>query len=65
MWMLPLYLQVNQKSDDDDDYNGKSGNCHLLLSHWRYMYFDRSFTEMSLELSSTLHTNFIQTTEFD
>ena len=32
MWMLPLYLHVNQKSDDDDDddarkriYNGCEG----------------------------------------
>ena len=22
MWMLPLYLHVNQKSDDDDDDDG-------------------------------------------
>ena len=24
MWMLPLYLHVNQKSDDDDDDNDGS-----------------------------------------
>ena len=28
-------------------YNGKSENCHLLLSHYRY--FDKSYTEMFLE----------------
>ena len=25
MWMLPLYLQVNQKSVDDDDYDDVVG----------------------------------------
>ena len=25
MWMLPLYLQVNQKSIDDDDYDDVVG----------------------------------------
>ena len=44
-------------------FYGKSGTCHLLLSHCRY--FDRSLTEMCLELSCTLQTNFVQTTEFD
>ena len=33
---------------------GKHENWHLLLSHCRY--FDKSFTEMFLEWSSTKHT---------
>ena len=32
----------------------KNKNWHLLLSHCRY--FDKSFTEMYLEWSSTKHT---------
>ena len=44
-------------------YNGKSGNSHLLLSDCRY--FDRSFTEMLLDLSFTLHMEFVQTAECD
>ena len=29
MWMLPLYLHVNQKSDDDDD-NDDDGKCSKI-----------------------------------
>ena len=36
---------------------GKHENWHLLLSHCRY--FDKSFTEMFLEWSSTKHTFFV------
>ena len=43
--------------------NGKNGNCHLLLSYCRY--FDKSFTEIFLELSNTLYMDFVQTAEFD
>ena len=35
-------------------YNGKSENWHLLLPHCRY--FDKRFTEMIVEWSSTKHT---------
>ena len=38
---------------------GKNEHCHLLLSHCRY--FDKSFTEMFLEWSSTKHTFFVVT----
>ena len=27
MWMLPLYLHVNQKSDDDNDDDDESKGC--------------------------------------
>ena len=40
-------------------YNGKSKSRPLLLTHCRY--FDKSFTEMILEQSSTKHMNFVQT----
>ena len=41
-------------------YNGKKKeNWHLLLSHCRY--FDKSFTEMFLEWSSTKRTFFVVT----
>ena len=36
MWMLPLYLHVNQKSDDDDDDDIKTvialGYCQNFVS---------------------------------
>ena len=38
-------------------YNGKSGNSHLLLCNCKY--FDKSFTEMVLELSSNNHRKFV------
>ena len=31
MWMLPLYLHVNQKSDDDDDEDGNSRLSTLMI----------------------------------
>ena len=37
---------------------GKNENWHLLLSHCRF--FDKTFTEMFLEWSSTNHMNFVQ-----
>ena len=40
-------------------YNWKSENCDLLLSHCRY--FDKSFTEMFVEWSSTKHIILVQT----
>ena len=42
--------------------NGKSGNWHLFLCYCRY--FDKSFTEMFLESSSTNHMNFVQIVDF-
>ena len=42
-------------------YNWKSGNWHLFLCYCRY--FDKSFTEMFLEWSSTDHMNFVQNTD--
>ena len=44
-------------------YNGKNENWHLLLSHCRY--FDKSFTEMFLEWSSTNHMNFVHISEIE
>ena len=33
MWMLPLYMQVNQKSDDDnDDEDGGSGPLNKMAA---------------------------------
>ena len=31
MWMLPLYMQVNQKSDDDDE-DGGSGPLNKMAA---------------------------------
>ena len=49
-------------------YNVKSGNF-LLLKYFEIAiyqrYFERTFKEMFLELSSMLHKDFVQTTEFD
>ena len=42
---------------------GKNENWNLLLSHCRY--FDRNFTELFLEWSSTSYMNFVQISEFD
>ena len=43
MWMLPLYLHVNQKSDDvDDDYDDGPYRCKftiLDLPHTVSQYF--------------------------
>ena len=55
-------------------YNGKRENCHLLMSHCRYL--DKSFyktkkkkkkkkKKMFLELSSILNMNLVQTAGFD
>ena len=41
-------------------YNGKSQNWHLFLCYCRY--FDKGFSEMFLEKSSTNHMNFVQIT---
>ena len=30
MWMLPLYLHVDQKSDDDDDDDDDDGDVAVL-----------------------------------
>ena len=43
--------------------NGKSENWHLLLFHCRY--FDKSFSEMFIEWSSTKHTILVLTSQFD
>ena len=43
--------------------NGKNENWHLLLFHCRY--FDERFLEMFVEWSSTKHTHFVQTFQFD
>ena len=43
--------------------NGKSESRPLLLSHCRY--FDKSYTERLLQLSSIKHMNFVETSEFD
>ena len=32
MWMLPLYLHVNQRSDDDDDDDDDGDNWHEMLN---------------------------------
>ena len=42
---------------------GKNENWHLLLSQCRF--FDKTFTEMFLEWSSTKHTFFVVTAKFD
>ena len=42
---------------------GKNENWHLLQFHCRY--FDESFLEMFVELSSTKHILFAQTSQFD
>ena len=46
MWMLPLYLHVNQKSDYDDDYTPD------IRSMWGYIVFAfqfvRSYARMSV-----------------
>ena len=44
-------------------YNEKNGNWHLFLCYCRY--FDKSFTEIFLELSCTNHMNFLQIADFD
>ena len=31
MWMLPLYLHINQKYDDDDDDDDDDGCDHKTL----------------------------------
>ena len=30
MWMLPLYLHINQKLDDDDDDDDDDGKCSKI-----------------------------------
>ena len=44
-------------------FNGKSKNRHLLLSHCRY--FDKGFTEMFIEKSSTKQIISVQSSEFE
>ena len=34
MWMLPLYLHVNQKSDDDDDDDDDLGSYERSVPNW-------------------------------
>ena len=43
-------------------YNGKSENWHLLLTHCRD--FDKSFSEMFVEWSSTKRLLFDHTSQF-
>ena len=44
-------------------YNGKSENWHLLPFHCRY--FDKSYSEMFIEWSSTKHIIWDLTSQFD
>ena len=44
-------------------YNEKNENWHILLCLCRY--FDKGFTEMSIEQSSTKYIILVQTSEFD
>ena len=54
MWMLPLYLHVNQKSDnddddDDDEDDGSSRLSTLMIDTWRsgVNLFDLGLTSLS------------------
>ena len=44
MWMLPLYLHVNQKSDDDDDDDDDEDDYPVIkLLCFRYLSQSRFF----------------------
>ena len=38
MWMLPLYLHVNQKSDDDDGDDDEDDEALLMSTHNKCFY---------------------------
>ena len=53
MWMLSLYLHVNQKLDDDDDDDDDEDNLMLSL-------LGKNFSRLQFELDWTINGTSLQ-----